>query len=287
MKEAKYYIKKDDHKVRCALCPHLCYIPDGGRGICQIRVNEGGHLYAESYGHVSSLALDPIEKKPLYNFFPGSRILSVGSCGCNFRCGFCQNHQISMGGIDSVQNSLIPPEELVSKAVTLVREGNIGLAYTYNEPLIGFEYVLDCAKLIRRNKLQNVLVTNGFINHEPLAELLPFVDAMNIDLKSFSPGFYKKIGGEIEAVKNTIKQAAAACHVEITTLIIPGENDSSDEIDALSAWIAAIDPKMPLHITRFFPQYKMADKEPTPVSTVFDLAAVANKHLTNVYAGNV
>ena len=285
--EARYYLKKDNKKVRCLLCPHMCFIPDGGRGLCHVRVNMAGRLYAESYGHISSLALDPIEKKPLQRFFPGSRILSAGSCGCNLRCGFCQNHDISMGSIDTVQSSLILPQELIGKAADLVPEGNIGLAYTYNEPLVGYEYVADCAKLAHRNKLKNVLVTNGFINQEPLIALLPDIDAMNIDLKSFSERFYKKIGGALEPVKNTIRLAAEACHVEITTLIIPGENDSIDEVEALAAWLASVDPKLPLHITRFFPRYKMQDRLPTPVEDIFKLAEAARKHLTYVYEGNV
>jgi len=287
LKEALFYEKKDGKKVRCTLCPHMCYIPDGGRGMCRVRANTKGRLYAESYGLLTSIALDPIEKKPLYRFFPGSRILSAGSYGCNFRCSFCQNYAISQADKDSVETFFVKPEELVDRAAACVPEGNIGLAYTYNEPFVSYEYVLDCARLARERNLRNVLVTNGFVNEAPLKRLLPDIDAMNIDLKSFSANFYKRVGGELEAVKRTIRLAAAECHVEVTTLIIPGENDSPEEIDQLSAWLATLSPELPLHITRFFPRYRMLDKQPTPVSEIYSLAEVARRHLNYVFEGNV
>jgi len=287
LKEAMFYEKKDDRKVRCTLCPHRCYIPDGGKGLCHVRANIKGKLYAESYGELTSVSLDPVEKKPFYRYFPGKMILSVGSYGCNFRCSFCQNYAISQADKTSVATVYTKPEELVAQALDLIPSGNIGIAYTYNEPLIGFEYVLDCAKLARLKDLKNVLVTNGFINEAPLARLLPYIDAMNIDLKSFSPYFYKRVGGELEAVKRTIATAAGSCHVEVTTLIIPGENDSTDEIDELSAWLASIDRELPLHITRFFPRYRMMDKQPTPVDAVYELAEIARKNLKYVFEGNV
>jgi pyruvate formate lyase activating enzyme len=287
LKEARYYEKKDDKKVRCTLCPHLCFIPDGGIGLCRARSNHRGKVYAESYGYLTSVALDPIEKKPLQRFSPGSRILSVGSYGCNMRCPFCQNFAISMASCDTVESVYFEPKQLIERALSLVPQGNIGLAYTYNEPLVSFEYVLDCAKLAHKNKLKNVLVTNGFVNAKPLEELLPYIDAMNIDLKSFSEGFYKKIGGSLGPVQATIKVAAKACHVELTTLIIPGENDSPSEIEESAAWIASLSPEIPLHLSRFFPKYKMSQKEATPVDELSALAAIARKHLNYVYIGNI
>ncbi|NLU52985.1 MAG: AmmeMemoRadiSam system radical SAM enzyme [Clostridiaceae bacterium] len=283
--KAQYYIKLEDGLVHCTLCPHNCHIENGKTGLCGVRANKGGHLYAESYGLISSMALDPIEKKPLYHFFPGSKILSVGSYGCNFRCSYCQNYSISMERPDTVY---ISPESLVYKAFDLKDSGNIGLAYTYNEPFINYEYVLDCCKLAKEKNLKNVLVTNGYVQEAPLKEILPFVDAMNIDLKSFSDDFYKRIcKGKVEYVKQTIEISAISCHVEVTCLIIPGLNDSEEEISALTSFIAGISSDIPLHLTRFFPRYKMTDREPTPVETLKKLYAIAKKKLKHVYLGNV
>jgi len=289
LKEALYYKRPEnlDQKVRCLLCPHLCYIPEGGTGLCQVRHNSEGVLYAQSYGQITSMALDPIEKKPLIRFFPGTRILSVGSYGCNFRCSFCQNHSISFGNPDTLETHLISPIKLVEKAIDLMPEGNMGLAFTYNEPLIGYEYVFDCAKLAKDHNLKTVLVTNGYISEKPLFALLPYIDAMNIDLKSFSPLFYRKIGGQLSSVKNTIEISAKLCHVEITTLIIPGENDSLEEMTELSRWISTISPDIPLHISRFFPRYKLMTKEPTPTDTILNLCECARSHLNYVYEGNI
>jgi len=283
--KAKYYIKKEDGLVHCVLCPHNCHIKNNRRGICGVRINLGGDLLAESYGQISSLALDPIEKKPLYNFYPGSYILSVGSYGCNFSCSFCQNNSISFGNPETVY---ISPENLANKALDLKDHGNIGLAYTYNEPFISYEYVFDCCKLIKENNMKNVLVTNGYVQKDPLLELLPYIDAMNIDLKSFSNDFYRKIcNGNIEHVKDTIRLSADNCHVEVTCLIIPGLNDSPEEIEAMSVWLSNISPDIPLHLTRFFPRYKMTDKEPTPKSVLTKLSEIAKGHLKYVYLGNV
>lgn len=283
--KAQYYVKQDDGRVHCVFCPHDCRIPQGKTGICGVRANKEGELYAESYGNISALSLDPIEKKPLYHFFPESLILSVGSYGCNFSCSFCQNFGISLEKPETVY---ISPESLLYKACDLKSSKNIGLAYTYNEPLMNYEYVLDCCKLVRDKGLKNVLVTNGYIQQAPLLELLPYIDAMNIDLKSFSEDFYKKIcGGRAEFVKKTIETAIDACHVEITTLVIPGLNDTSEEIEALSSWLSSLSPDIPLHLTRFFPRYKMTDKGPTPKETLERLADVARKHLHYVYLGNI
>lgn len=283
MRQALYYEVKDG-LIHCYLCPHNCRIPEGKTGICGVRFNEGGALYAKNYGEASSLALDPVEKKPLYHFYPGKMILSVGSYGCNFRCGFCQNYSISMGAPETMY---ISPEALAAQAKALEPEGNIGVAYTYNEPLIGYEYVLDCAKAVRGLGMKNVVVTNGYIQKEPLLNLLPYIDTMNIDLKSWNEEFYKKIcGGRLQNVWDSIILAAEHCHVEVTTLVVPDENDSMEEIDGIAKSLAGISDEIPLHINRFTPRYKMLDKERTPRETVLSLAEAAKKHLKYVYIGN-
>lgn len=295
---AMYYEKLDNAMVRCRLCPHRCVLRPGHVGICGVRHNDGGTLIASSYGQITALALDPIEKKPLARFHPGSFILSAGSCGCNFRCHFCQNHTISLSSVmDNDQASFhgrrpdsvyVSPDILVDKALELVPEGNIGIAYTYNEPLIGYEYVYDCSRLAHEKGLKNVVVTNGYISREPLQELLPFIDAFNIDLKSFRDAFYRKVcGGLSEPVKETIAAAAASCHVEVTTLIIPGLNDSDEEMEALAAWLASVSPDIPLHLSRFFPRYKMLDRPPTPPEKIYSLVDIAREHLKYVYTGNL
>jgi pyruvate formate lyase activating enzyme len=282
---AMYFNKLEDGKVLCRLCPHHCHIPSGRAGICGVRRNHEGTLAAESYGEITSLALDPIEKKPLARFHPGSAILSAGSYGCNFRCSFCQNYSISMNRPESVY---IAPEELVGKAVELKPRNNIGIAYTYNEPLISYEYVYDCSRLARENGLVNAVVTNGYISREPLLNLLPYIDAMNIDMKSFRDDFYKTFcGGLPEHVKNTIEISSKYCHVEVTTLVITGLNDGADEMDELSSWLASVNPEIPLHISRYFPNYRMKDRPPTPVETIRSLVNVAKRHLRFVYTGNI
>ena len=270
----------------CDICPHGCLIEEGGTGFCGARTNLGGKVRDDNYGMISSMALDPIEKKPLRRFYPGSFVLSVGSYGCNLRCPFCQNHEISQFRGARYKCLYVSPEELVKRAQELVPRGNIGLAYTYNEPLVGFEYVADCAALASERGLKNVLVTNGYINRGPLDRLLGLIDAANIDLKGFSESFYRKLGGDLETVKQTIGAAAQRCHVEVTTLIVPGENDGGDEIRRLSEWIASVDKNIPLHISRFFPRYLMTDRDPTPAARVYALAEIARKSLSYVYEGN-
>lgn len=274
-------------KIVCDICPHHCSLEEGQLGFCRARANRGGKIVCDNYGRITSIALDPVEKKPLKRFFPGSFILSVGSYGCNLRCPFCQNYEISMADGNEISTEQVMPEILVGMALSLIKEGNIGIAYTYNEPLISYEYIVDCAGLAREKGLKNVLVTNGYVCEEPLLKLLPYVDAMNIDLKSFTGEFYKKIKGDLEAVKRTIALAAKQCHVEVTTLIIPGENDSEDEMNELSSWLASIDPEIPLHVTRFFPRWRMSDKKATPVEKIYNLAGIARRNLHYVYEGNV
>ncbi|MDP4110162.1 MAG: AmmeMemoRadiSam system radical SAM enzyme [Bacillota bacterium] len=274
------------NRVKCEICPHECSLKESQHGFCRARSNKKGVICDDNYGLLTSLALDPIEKKPLRRFYPGSKILSVGSFGCNFRCPFCQNFEISMSGIEYANTVYMPPEDLVSKAVSLKSRGNIGIAYTFNEPLIGYEYIFDTALLVRAKSLKNVVVTNGFINEKPLRALLPYIDAFNIDLKSLSERFYQKIGGNLETVKQTIEISVKACHVEITLLVIPGLNDSPDEVRNISGWLAGIDKGIPLHVTRFFPRYKMSDWAATPPETIYELARIARESLLYVYEGN-
>ena len=270
-------------KMLCGICPQNCRLEDGQTGFCLAHTRCGDEIRANNYGRVTSMALDPIEKKPLRRFHPGSMILSVGSYGCNLRCPFCQNFEISMAD-EKLGGVFVSPEALLEKALSI--KGNLGVAFTYNEPLIGYEYVRDCAKLLKANGLKTVLVTNGYINEEPMAELLPLIDAMNIDLKAFTESYYETLKGHLEPVKRTIALCAPRCHVEITTLIVPGLNDSEPEMRAQSAWLSGISNEIPLHISRFFPRYRMEDAQATPVETIRNLAEIARESLTYVYAGN-
>lgn len=273
-------------KIRCGFCPQSCELEEGQIGFCRARSARDGAVVCDNYGLLTSMALDPIEKKPLRRFYPGSTILSVGSFGCNLRCPFCQNYEISMCSRDRARTVFVSPEELVERAVVLKPSRNIGIAYTYNEPLVGYEYVRDCSALAHEHGLKNVLVTNGYVNEEPLRALLPLIDAMNIDLKAFTEDFYRTLHGHLEPVKRTIAIAAKACHVEVTTLIVPGRNDSEDEMRSLSEWLSGISVDIPLHISRFFPRYRLADGAATPVDTIYALADIARKRLKYVYTGN-
>lgn len=275
-------------KAECKICPHHCTLNEGQIGFCRARINIHGTVTCENYGKLTAMALDPIEKKPLNRFLPGSLILSVGSYGCNLRCSFCQNSSISMVSGQKIHTEKVSPEYLVQYALELSKSrGNIGLAYTYNEPLISYEFVRDCAALAREQGLKNVVVTNGYICSEPLIDLLPLIDAMNIDLKAFTEDFYHKIGGDLESVKESIRVASEKCHVEVTNLIVPGENDGVEEMENLSFWLATVCPEIPLHITRFFPRWHMQDRGATPVDQIFRLADIARKNLKYVYEGNI
>lgn len=243
-------------------------------------------MSSKNYGIVSSIALDPIEKKPLYHFYPGSSILSVGSLGCNMDCPFCQNHQISHP-TDAIDERYISPESLLSLAIHYSVQGNIGVAFTYNEPLMSYDYICDVGKLLHENDLKTVVVTNGCFGDKVIDAILPVVDAMNIDLKGFRPEIYETLGGNLHTVKNFINRTHKDIHIELTSLIVPGLNDSIEDMHKQAQWIASLSPSIPLHITRFFPRYQMLDSNPTEISIMEDLAQVAKEYLDNVYLGNI
>lgn len=284
--------------ARCEVCFRKCEISEGGTGFCGARINKGGKIEAKNYGKVSSLALDPIEKKPLKRFYPGSRILSVGSFGCNLRCPFCQNHEISwsraaMLGGDAAE--YLPPEQLAELARQYRGRGNIGVAFTYNEPLVGYEYVRDTARLVHERGMKNVLVTNGTASLPVLEELAPYIDAMNIDLKGFTDRYYTEVlKGSRQMVLDFIKAAVRECHVEVTCLVVPGENDSEEELLSLCRFLSGLTDgdgnrvgrKIPLHISRFFPRFHMTDREATDVELIYHLAQLARSELDHVYTGN-
>ena len=282
-KECMFYDPPADGRIHCRLCPHECRIADGKTGICRVRQHRDGVLYALTYSQVSSINLDPIEKKPLYHFHPGSWILSLGTLGCNLACDFCQNWEISQG---DVPMRTLTPQQAVEMARREQR--NIGIAYTYNEPLIWYEYVRDTAFLAREHDLKNVLVTNGYLNEQPLRELLPAIDAMNVDVKSFAEDFYRTLcKGRAEPVRRTVEIAhAAGCLVELTNLVIPGHNDSEEDLRALVDWVAQLDPTMPLHFSRYHPAYKL-EAPATPLETLHTAYRIAKEKLQYVYLGNV
>lgn len=297
MKEALFYEKKDDNKVRCRLCPQLCLIEPGESGNCFIRKNIDGKLHAMEYGRVSSAHLDPIEKKPLYHFHPGSTIFSIGGLGCNLSCPWCQNWNIAQPkdsfpgvSVEDVIEQFTEPlssEQIVDIAKRYIPSRNIGVAYTYNEPFTWYEYVKDTAVLVKEAGMKNVMVTNGYVLETPLRELLPYIDAMNIDVKGFNEPFYRKLGGHLRPVLKTAELAKKYCHIEITNLIIPGLNDSREDFEGLVDWIAnSLGKDTPLHFSRYFPSYRVATM-PTPVETLHLAEEIAKEKLDYVYLGNL
>lgn len=280
--------------AECSVCFRHCDIPEGHLGFCGGRICRDGRVEAYNYGRVTSIALDPIEKKPLARFCPGSNILSVGSFGCNLRCPFCQNYEISWSEQArrfAETAETVSPEALVELALETRDRGNVGIAFTYNEPLIGYEFVRDTARLAKAEGLKNVIVTNGTAELSVLEELRPYIDAMNIDLKGFTDRYYNEVlGGDRQQVMAFIEGAVKSCHVELTTLIVPGENDSEAEMRELSAWVGRLKnpdgEDVPLHISRFFPRFNMQDRGPTDVRTVYRLADIARENLKYVYTGN-
>ncbi|MCR5688159.1 MAG: radical SAM protein [Lachnospiraceae bacterium] len=269
----------------CSNCSHNCDLTGGATGLCHARSEKDGRIVCDNYGYVTSLALDPIEKKPLAMFRPGSRILSAGSYGCNMRCMWCQNDSISRGYVPA---DCLSPDELVDIAIRNINRGNIGIAYTYNEPSVGFEFVLDCSRLAKQNSLVNVMVTNGMLCRERFDELLGYTDAYNIDIKTSSASKYERIGGDLSLITDNIRSAHGhGAHVELTTLVVPGFNDDEDDIRAIIDLIADTDRRIPLHLTRFFPAGDMRDASPTPLDTLYRFRDMAVQKLENVFLGNV
>ncbi len=281
MKEAEFWHKEQNQSVRCDLCPHHCLIMDGKHGLCRVRVNRNGVLYSGEYGKVVSFAVDPIEKKPLYHFYPGSDILSVGVNGCNLMCKFCQNWQISQ---EKTATRYVSPQDMINLAK---KYNSFAIAYTYTEPTIWYEYIMDCFVLAHENGIKNVLVTNGYLNKEPLMRLAPLTDAMNIDLKSMDDEFYRNIcGGSLEPVLEFIEYSAKITHIELTNLIIPTLNDSDELLNKLVSWVASVNPEIPIHFSAYYPQYKMKIP-PTSAETLERAYKIASKHLKYVYIGNL
>lgn len=285
MREAMFYEKKTPG-VRCLLCPHFCRLQNGEAGICGVRREHGGRLYSENYGLCAAKALDPVEKKPLYHFYPGREIFSLGTLGCNLRCGFCQNWHLASRSPE-VETVLLTPAEVVAMLGQISGCQPVGVAYTYSEPGVWYEFVRDTALLVQESGYKNVLVTNGFLNKEPLLSILPFIDAFNIDVKAFREDFYRKIcGGRLKEVQRYVEVAAASAHLELTYLIIPTLNDSEQEMRAFVQWVAGLNPAIPVHLSRYFPQAGFS-LPPTPLAALERLWQGARETLPYVYLGNV
>jgi pyruvate formate lyase activating enzyme len=279
--------RREGDRIVCQLCRHYCKLADGQTGICGVNANRGGRLYNRVYGKVSALNIDPIEKKPLYHFLPGTTALSLGTVGCNFQCPFCQNWQISQTS-DLSASQTVTPEQLVEAATA---HGCSTIAYTYNEPTIFYPFARDVALLAHEAGLKNIFVSNGFETPEVIDDMQGIIDGFNIDLKSFDPTYYKKhLKGSLEGVLDTLKRLKErGFWVEVTTLIVPGDNDSDDELHRIAAFIAEeLDRFTPWHISAFHPDYKVDDKTPTPLATLKRAEAIGRAHgLAYIYMGNV
>ena len=290
MREAMYWEPLEGGKVRCRLCPLNCIINEGHRGSCRVRKNIGGKLYTLNYGKVSSIASDPVEKKPLFHFWPGSCAFSISTVGCNMHCKHCQNWEISQADESFPYLQDATPESIVRLAK---RYGCESIAYTYNEPVIWYEFVLETAKLAKEEGIYNLMITNGYINEEPFRELAPYIDAMNIDIKAFDDRFYMKIAGvpsgEPSRRTAVIAKKDYGIHVELTYLIIPTLNDREEEIRAFARWVVEnLGDDTPVHFSRFFPHYKLLSLPPTPVETVERAYRIAREEgLKFVYVGNI
>ena len=271
----------------CSICHHHCRLSEGQLGLCGARKNENGKSVSVNYAKLTALALDPIEKKPLARFHPGSFILSAGSFGCNMACPFCQNCEIAEARPSTIDTREVMPDELIQTALSLRPRGNIGVALTYNEPMVGFEYVRDCAKLAKENGLATAVVTNGCVSQETLLEVLPYIDAWNIDLKCFTEAGYRRLGGDLNMVKAFIETAVPKSHVEVTTLVVPGISDREDELREMARWLSSLSPEIPYHITRFFPHKHMLDQAPTDPALLRRMRDIAKETLTWVYLGNL
>lgn len=286
--QGSIYSQKVKHKVQCTLCPHMCVLHEGRTGLCGVRRNLGGKIRSKNFGLVSGFAIDPIEKKPLYNYFPGHKVLSIGSWGCNLKCNFCQNWQISQTcNGETINGTPLSVQDIVYKALEI--EGNIGVAYSYNEPTVWIEYMLEIATLVKQNNMKNIMVSNGYINQQPLSDLLNVIDAFNIDLKAFSNGFYREMtGGDLQFVLASIKQIAkAGKHIELTNLVIEGRNDNIEQFTDMINWIAdELGSHIVLHLSAYAPNYKQA-LPATCLEKLLELRAIALQRLCNVYLGNV
>jgi pyruvate formate lyase activating enzyme len=281
-REAMYYDTPADSVVQCRLCPLECRLPSGAAGVCRSRKNKGNRMILTTYGSVSVMHLDPMEKKPLYHFLPGKPVLSLGNNGCNLKCAFCQNWQLSQTPL-TAQN--MTPKDIVKQANACRAPA---VAFTYAEPLVWYEFVLDTCRLLKENGIKTVLVSNGFINEAPFLELRSVVDALNIDIKSMDDSFYRRLcKGSLKPVLKTCVLAAETCHVEITNLIIPGENDSDDNFHRLASFIRDnLGENTPLHLSRYYPAYQM-NVPATPEKTVMHASAIARQYLNFVYVGNL
>lgn len=287
MKEALFYKKLENEKVQCTLCPHQCILNKEVSGNCRVRTNKNGQLYSENYGKISGFHSDPIEKKPLYHFYPGQKILSIGSVGCNLHCKFCQNYEISQSGVKDIITKELSPDSIVNDAMRM--EENIGIAFTYNEPLVFYEFMRDAALLSKQYKLKNVMVTNGYFEQEPLERMLTFIHAFSVDLKAFTENFYKKMTlSGLDPVKQALKTISRSqSHLEVTNLIIPGENDKIETFTEMIKWYAGeLGENTALHLSRYFPRYKLA-VPPTSTSKMLELHSIASEYLNYVYLGNV
>ncbi|MCX5641947.1 MAG: AmmeMemoRadiSam system radical SAM enzyme [Candidatus Omnitrophica bacterium] len=290
MIEAKFYRKQEEDKVRCLLCPHRCLILPGKRGLCGVRENSGGILYSLVYQKAISAHVDPIEKKPLFHFLPGSTSFSVATVGCNLSCRFCQNSDISQAGKETVEidGYDLPPAEVVRRAK---QAGCLSISYTYTEPTVFFEYAFDTAVRAKKEGLANNFVTNGYIEAEPLKAIAPYLDAANVDLKSFREEYYRKIcGGSLKPVLDTlILMKERNLWVEVTTLVLPGLNDSDAELQDIAFFIRDnLGPDTPWHISRFFPRYRMDASSPTPPETIDHARQIGlDAGLRFVYSGNL
>jgi pyruvate formate lyase activating enzyme len=288
LKEASFWKSLEDDKVQCELCPHCCTLSHGKRGVCRIRENRGGVLFPLTYGRPVSLAVDPVEKKPLFHVYPGSRIYSVGLAGCNMRCAFCQNYDISQSDPEDLTSYDAPPKRLVEEAM---ETGSQGIAFTYNEPTISAEYAIDTFELARQEGLYTCFVTNGYVNPGPAREIAEYLDCANVDLKSSDPEFYRELcrAPEIEAVKEAIRiWNDAGVALEITNLLIPGKNDSPETLDGIIEFVLELGTETPLHFSRFHPAYKLRDVMPTPGGTVERAVQMArDRGIVHVYAGNL
>ncbi len=281
--EALFYRSEGD-AVHCELCPWHCKIRPEATGRCGVRVNRGGRLLSLNYAEITSAALDPIEKKPLYHYYPGTSILSLGTFGCNLKCGFCQNWQISQ---KRPPTEILQPEAAVAMAVKYRDRGNIGIAYTYNEPFVWYEYIAATAPLVHAAGMVNVLVTNGIVEQAPLEEVLPYIGAMNVDIKSMSERFYlEHCKGQALPARQTVERAWDKTHIEVTNLLIPGENDSPEETRSLAQWLAGISADIPLHLSAYRPDYEF-DRPPTPPVALQRAYDIASEYLNYVYVGNV